>query len=55
MNMAKSHIEKYFTVVGITENMHGFFELLEYRIPHVFRGIANFYGQCKLDFVLRGS
>ena len=47
VNMAKSYIEQYFIVVGITEDMHGFFELLEYRLPHLFSGIAEFYEKCK--------
>ena len=47
VNMAKDHIVRYFIVVGITEDMHGFFELLDYHIPNLFRGIANFYEHCK--------
>ncbi len=43
LKMAKRNIEKYYAVVGLTEEMEATFKLLEWVIPSFFRGSTIVY------------
>ena len=40
--LAKQNIMKYHSVVGVTEELTGFYTLLEYMHPHYFKGILQY-------------
>lgn len=42
---AKQNIVKYYSVVGIVEDMDSFFYALEKRLPRFFRGAFGLYGR----------
>ena len=43
LQIIKQNVERYYTVVGIAEDLESFFDLLEYRYPKTFRGALNVY------------
>ena len=40
---AKRNIERHYAVVGLSEDLHGFFSILEVLAPHYFRGATLVY------------
>ena len=42
VKQAKRNIVKYHSVVGVTEELTGFYTLLAYMHPHYFKGILRF-------------
>ena len=40
---AKEHLDKYFPVVGVLEELNKTFTVLEYQLPMFFKGISHFY------------
>ena len=40
LNEAKYNVDKHFAVVGVMEDLHGFFQILEYLFPDYFRGAS---------------
>jgi dermatan/chondrotin sulfate uronyl 2-O-sulfotransferase UST len=43
LQIAKQNVERYYTVVGITEDLESFFQLLEHYFPEMFRGAVDVY------------
>ena len=43
VSKAKKHIEENYLVVGLTSDLAGFFDMLEYEAPSVFGGVAKIY------------
>ena len=42
---AKYNVDRYFKVVGILEDLSGFFEVLENLMPDMFTGIRKMYNE----------
>nr|CAI5818742.1 unnamed protein product [Callosobruchus analis] len=45
LQIAKSNVEKYYTVVGVLEKLNDTMDVLEQKIPYFFKGAKKIYGQ----------
>ena len=48
---AKYNIEKHYSLVGVTDDIIGFFAALEKKLPHYFRMLNNTYAVSKYQFM----
>ena len=43
LRLAKSNVDKYYSVVGITSELKKFFKILELMLPKFFKGVLKIY------------
>ena len=43
LNRAKSNVERYYSVVGILEQVNTTLKVFEHKLPYFFKGLQNMY------------